>query len=334
MTTEGTPRTVVSALVTAGLVGAERSADAERVVTAALAPAAAPRPPLRRRVSEIAGYVGGAFVVGAAVLFLGNEWETLGRAGQVGVLAVIAALLAAATVLLVAAAGGRSAVREPAQQVRRRLASVLCTGAAVAAGLAAGVLAEEPGTFDDGSRRVLVGAAVALVVALAGYRTAPSVVGQLGVAAAAFLMIPSGLDTAGEVTVLGMGGLVLLLGLLWLVLAERGVWREDESARVIGTALAVVGAQIPVFDHPAWVGYLATAVVAAAAFAGYVVRPAWPYLAGGVAAATLAVPEALSDWTGGSLGSAGVLLATGVTLLVAALLGLRLRHEVSDGGHA
>jgi hypothetical protein len=48
-------------------------------------------------------------------------------------------------------------------------------------------------------------------------------------------------------------------------------------------------------------------------------------------AVTIAVPEALSDWFEGALGAAGVLLATGVTLLLAALAGLRLRQEVTEG---
>ena len=93
----------------------------------------------------------------------------------------------------------------------------------------------------------------------------------------------------------------------------------------------MLGAQFPVFDDPAWPGYVATAVVGAAAFWMYVVTRAWPYLATGVIAVTLAVPEALSDWFEGALGAAGVLLATGVTLLVAALAGLRLRQEVAEG---
>ena len=45
---------------------------------------------------------------------------------------------------------------------------------------------------------------------------------------------------------------------------------------------------------------------------------------------TVAVPEAVNDFSGGSFGAAGLLLATGVTLLAAALLGLRLRREVKD----
>ncbi|HEX6485476.1 MAG TPA: hypothetical protein VF012_02095, partial [Nocardioidaceae bacterium] len=55
-----------------------------------------------------------------------------------------------------------------------------------------------------------------------------------------------------------------------------------------------------------------------------------PYLAVGVVGVTLAVPEALLDWTEGSLGTAGVLLVAGVTLLGASLLGLRLRKEVEE----
>ena len=79
-----------------------------------------------------------------------------------------------------------------------------------------------------------------------------------------------------------------------------------------------------------WVGYVALVGVAVGAFAVYVARPAWPYLATGVVAVTAVVPQVLLDWTDDELGPAGVLLATGVTLLVAALFGLRLRKEVVE----
>jgi len=49
-----------------------------------------------------------------------------------------------------------------------------------------------------------------------------------------------------------------------------------------------------------------------------------------VVAVTLAVPQALLDWAGDSLGPAGLLLAAGLTLLVTSLLGLRLRQEVTE----
>jgi hypothetical protein len=332
MSSQPTPETVVDALVRAGLLDAARSSDAEHVVSAVIAPVGGPATPLRRRMAEIAGYVGAAFVVGAAGLFFASAWDSFGRGEQGGILAGIAVLLAAVALALVRTGGGTRRLAEPAQQVRRRLASVLLAGAAGAAGFAVGVLVNDPTTYADDSRAVLLGALGALAAAVAGYRLAPSVVGQLGAAVAAFTAVPSGLDLLGGADALPMGGLVLLLGLAWLLLAERGVWREDESARVIGVTLALVGAQLPLFDDHAWLGYVATAAVGVAAFARYVVRPAWPYLAAGVVAVTLAVPEALSDWTDGSLGSAGVLLATGVTLLVASLAGLRLRHEVSEPG--
>jgi len=332
MRSDRTPEAVVAALVRADLLDASRSSDAERVVSTVLTPAGVPAPPLRRRISEIAGYAGAAFVVGAAGLFFASEWGSLSQGEQGGILAGIAALLAAAAVVLVVTGGGARRLIEPAQQVRRRLGSVLLTGAAGAAGFAAAVLVDDPAGYTDDSLVVLLGAVVALAVALVGYRLAPSVVGQLGAAVAAFTAIPSGLDVLGASEGLAIGTLVLLLGVVWLLLAERRVWREDEAGRVIGVTLAVVGAQLPLFDDHAWVAYLATAAVGAAAFGMYVVRPAWPYLAAGVVALTLAVPEALSDWTNGSLGSAGVLLVTGVTLLVAALIGLRLRHEVAEPG--
>jgi hypothetical protein len=176
---------------------------------------------------------------------------------------------------------------------------------------------------------VLAGAAAALVLALLGYAVAPSTVGQAGAAVAAFVAIPAAVDLVGVADdSVAMGLAVLALGLLWLALAEAGAWHEVESGRVLAGVLAVLGAQLPVFGDQSWVGYVATAAVGVGAFGGYVVRPAWPYLATGVVALTLAVPEALTDWTEGSLGPAGVLLATGVTLLVAALLGLRLRQEI------
>ncbi len=325
MSKQRTAEAVTAALVAAGLVESARAAEAAAVVDRALAPAqAAPGTPLRRRMAEIAGYVGAAFVVGAAGLFFANEWGTLGHDGQVAVLGGITLVLLAAA-LAVVAAGGRRALTLPAGQVRRRLASVLATAGAGTAGFTVGLL-----VTGDGSEAVLAGAATALAVTLAGYRVTPSVVGQSGAAVASFVVITSGLDVLGATDQpVPMGLAVLALGLIWLALAETQVWHEVESGRVMSAVLVVVGAQLPVFGDHSWVGYVATAVVGVAAFVGYVVRPAWPYLAAGVVALTLAVPEALTDWTSGSLGPAGILLATGVTLLVASLLGLRLRHEVT-----
>ncbi len=337
MSTDLNAQGVVRALVGAGLVEATRSDEAEAVVRATLdqsAPVGGPgtSTPLRRRMAEIAGYVGGAFVVGAAVLFFSQTWNDLGLAAQVGLLLGSALVLALSGAGFVRAAGGRAMLAMPEEDVRRRLTSVLLTAAAACTAFAVGLLLDDalPG---DEELVMMLAALTAAALVLGGYLVAPTTVGQLGTAFALFMAVPAGLGALGadDVSTLPFGLIVLTLGVLWLVAAERGLWHETLSARLIGLAFAVLGAQLPVFDDRAWIGYLLTAVVAALAFWKYVGTRAWPYLAAGVVAVTLAVPEALDDWFGGSLGAAGLLLATGVTLLVAALLGLRLRQEVTEG---
>jgi hypothetical protein len=152
----------------------------------------------------------------------------------------------------------------------------------------------------------------------------------VAIAGGVLYAVPSMLDAVGDVEAIPAGLLVLAVGVVWLLLAERRVWQEVAPARLIGVVLAVVGAQIPLGSDSAWVAYLATALVAGAGFWVYVARRAWPYLAAGVAAVTLVVPEALLDWTEGSLGTAGVLLVAGATLLVASVLALRLRTELTE----
>jgi hypothetical protein len=334
MTSQASAHAVVSALVRAGIVDPGRQDEADAVARSALESGEPAAAPMRRRMAEVAGYVGGAFVVGAAVLFFSSTWSDLGLGGQVGLLLGTAAVLAVAGVGFLRSAGGRAALRTPEEAVRRRLTSVLFTGAAGAAAFGVGLLLGD--SMSNEELAVTLAALTAAVVALAGYLVAPTTVGQLGTAVAMFTMIPSGLgalDRYDEAGILPFGLLALALGVVWLAAAERRLWHETLSARLIGCALAVFGAQLPVFDDPAWIGYAATAAVGATAFWLYVGTRSWPYLATGVVALTLAVPEALNDWFGGSLGAAGILLATGVTLLVAALLGLRLRQEVTQDGH-
>jgi len=74
--------------------------------------------------------------------------------------------------------------------------------------------------------------------------------------------------------------------------------------------------------------YALTAAVAAAGYAGFVLTRGWPVLVAGVIATTLVVPEALHDWTEGSVSVAGALLMAGLTLLAASAVGLRLSKSV------
>jgi uncharacterized membrane protein len=317
--------TVVSALVSAGLLDPAHRSDALAVVDRALRGQHRMPESMRQRFAELAGYVGGAFVVSAAAVFFATNWEDLSSGAQVGLLFAVAAVLAAAGAALAMTGGGFGVLREGGQPVRRRLTSVLFAGGSVAAAGAAGVEVDAAMRI-SGSEPVMAAAWTMLLLGVAAYTLVPTALGQVVLAAAVVMGVPATLDTVGDVDATGYGLVTLGCGLVWLLLAERGVWREIESARAVGALLAVVGAQIPVGSEHSWVGYLATLLVAAAGFAMYVARRSWPYLAAGVAGLTLAVPEAVVDWTEGSLGPAGVLLVAGVSLLGASLIGLRLRH--------
>ena len=319
---------VVAALVSNGLVDPERAAEAQAVVGSALAGPTASETPLRRRLAEVAGYVGGALVIAAVVVFLSQEWGSLSTTGRVSTLAAIGVVLFGAALLVLRAGGPDTGDAG----VRRRLASALTSGSAFAVGFGAGVL------VDASAERFstvpwLVGSVVALAVAALGYLLAHSALGQLAIGAAAVSAVSAAIGLADQPSELVFAFAFAALGVVWLVLAERGVWWERYVGLAGGSALVLFGAQYPVIDSATpWVGYLMTATVAVLGVWLYVRSRALPYLVAAVAAITLVVPEALLDWTNGSLGSVGVLLATGLTLLVASLLGLRLRQEI--GGAA
>jgi hypothetical protein len=328
---------VVNALVDHDLVPAARRDEAytvvEHVLGRQILTAAAP---LRRRFAELAGYVGAALVVSAAGVFFATQWPDLTDLQRITLLVGASVLLAVAG-LAVAAAGaggiasGLAAMRHGARPTQRRLSGVLFIGAAATAAGAVGLQVDRVVDDVTSSAPAFAGFVTLTVLALVGYVLTPTVAGQAAIAFGAFTTVPAGLDLVAASDPIPLGLTVLGVGVLWLVLAERRVWREPWAARIIGCVLALIGAQMPVgdMDRP-WVAYLALFVVAVAAFAMYVVGTSWPYLATGVVALTLAVPEALLDWTDNALGPAGVLLVAGLTLLGASLLGLRLRKEVTE----
>jgi hypothetical protein len=123
------------------------------------------------------------------------------------------------------------------------------------------------------------------------------------------------------------GAAALLVGVGWAGLVALRWVAERRFGLALGVTFALLGAQIVALggDQGKYPGYALTAAVAAACFAGYARTRDWVLLAGGVAGATLAVPEFLYEVSGGSLGASGVLLAAGVTLLAGSLAGLRIR---------
>jgi hypothetical protein len=281
------------------------------------------------RLVEVVAYLGGALVLAAGFLFVAQSWDDLGDVGQVAFLAIVALVLGIAGAVTT---GGRTA---PRGDLRRRLAGTLLTGAALASGLAVGVaieLSTDPGVAGV-SWPLVAGGVVFAAGSAVAYRFASTALGLIGmigglVAAASEVAV----NAAGvENEALASGSAFVGIGVLWILATERGAFDQCTVARVLGLALALAGGQAASFNaaNP-WIGYLIMLAIAAGGVGRYVVRLDWPYLAAAVIAVTLVVPEAVSDWTDGSLGVVGGVLVAGVTLLAASFAGYRLRKETTD----
>ncbi len=330
------PRTeeVLSALEHHGLLDPAKHKEAAEVVDRVGSDRSAEQATLRRVLAEVAGYVGAAFVAAAIAVFFAPRWLDIPLAGRIGLLTGAAVILAAAGVMVGVTGEGLRSLRTTEGALRRRLASVLFTGAAVGGAAAVVVYLIDRVGDDEATKGSFIGmggALTLLVLAAIGYALAPTLLGQATIAAAAGYAVMFTWDSFGDVTALRVGLSFLAIGIVWVALAESRIWRELLAARLIGSVFLLIGAQA-FLDAHAWLAYTSTVLVGIAGFALYVLRHAWPYLALGVVAVTLAVPEALLDWTEGSLGTAAALLAAGVTLLGASLVGMRLRREVQSEG--
>jgi hypothetical protein len=321
--------TVVTALVERHLVDRADAERAESVVERALAEPSAPtapvpdRTPRRSGLVEIAGYAGGALVLAALGLFLADRWGGFSRQEQLAAFVVIAALLLGAGVAAALASGGLRELRQPAEATRRRLTSTLLSAGALSAGLSAGMAVDIWGpSGQDGEWPAFAFGLTVTVVATAAYRVAPSALAQLVLLCGAVVALTSGLWLAAEPGPTAYAAALLAVAAVWLASAATGLLRERTLAHVLAAGLALFGAQLPVGDHAA-LAYLLTAGVAAAGFAWYLRSRSWPFLAVGVLGVTIVVPEAVVDWTDGSLGVAGAVLVTGLTLLAASLAGFR-----------
>lgn len=310
---------VLTTAVADGVLGEDQAAELRRRLTAAGRPDLEARP--AGRLAELAGYAGGALVLGGAGLFLGTTWGDLGDSTRATVL-----LGAAGALLLAGLAVARSA-RQPLRALsgdrdspRRRLVSTLWALAAAAVSGGVGVL--------TGADVPLEAATAGLLAAGAGYLVVRGAPGQVAAAAAAAVVVGTSVDrVSSDASATAYALAYVGLAVLWAGLVVARVLRERDLGFALAAAAALLGAQLPVIAGGSdGIGYALTAGVAAAGYAGYLAVRSWPVLAAAVVATTLVVPEALHDWTDGSVPVSGALLVAGLTLLAASTAGLRLRQ--------
>lgn len=274
----------------------------------------------RGEVWEIVGYIGGTLVLGGVILLVSTRWHTFSHDTRVG-------LLIAATLILLGAAafvgGGPRGLRALARQrpsARTRTVATLHVLGSIAAALTVGTAASHTEHFFAALAGFLVG--------LLGFLVLPS---EPGLLATGVFSAGAVLTAVGEwfsSTALAYAGWLGLLGVAWVVLALVRALPFRATARVMGTLLALAATQWAVGSDQPWWGYGSAALLAVLCFVSSATGDKL-LLAPGVLALTLAVPEAVWDWTEGSVGGSLVVLICGVTFLVAAALGMRLRRSGS-----
>ncbi len=291
-------------------------------------PAGAPGPAGRRPtwstvVAEVGAYIGAVFVLAAAATFTGSHWGDLSHIWRMVVLGVPAVLmLAAAVVVARTSPGGWSVHERRGTAARRRLVAALVLVGGVLGGGTAAVAVQQ-------HRPDTAGFATALVIYATAYLLGRTHLLHLACAAAAagtatslVVHLPS--QDTGALVGLALTGLALV----WVGLVLAGVLDEQALGLAVAAVLGFVGGEAMAVGRTSgsWQGYAVLVAVAGACLTGYVFTRHAAVLAVGVVALATVVPQAVADYTNGALGAAGVLLVTGLSIVGASVLGLRLRR--------
>jgi len=266
-------------------------------------------------LAEIAGYLGGAFVVIAVTIVTARQWVAfteLQRGILFGALAI--ALFALGTFV-----GTSTAVKSRLSGVLFGLASVSTTGTIA-------VLSSQQ---DTPTLAFLGGTAVALI----GFYRVQSVVGHAVLFGYIFI---SGSLVISELSFDGTyPEAQLFIGLFYLLLG--GVWNyftykeflDRVLGYIFGGATLFIATQVLFFRTEHLLSYLSMIAVAGTTAWLYLRVHAWPLVLTAVLTTTVGVGEFVAETLGGSLGAALGLFAAGAALVTSSLLALRNKREFS-----
>jgi hypothetical protein len=289
-------------------------------------------------LAEVGGYVGAAFVVAAAVALVGPGWDNFSTAARIAVLAVPAVLLlVAAGVVGAAVPGGWSSrffgtKQAPAEDAEdtdrdaalRRLISVLILAGGGLLGGAAAVISPD---FESDHWVPLV----PLLVWAVGYRLCRGVPLHLGTAVALTWTVYSLVDlSSGLDDRIALSGLLMALaGATWAALARYRLIDERALAIAVAGVMAFIGGEDAITSEYEGLGYPILAVIVVAGLTGYVRTRELSALGVGACALAVLVPQMVIDYTEGSLGAAGGLLVSGLSIVAVSVLAARLRRSTS-----
>ena len=264
-------------------------------------------------LAEIAGYLGGAFVVIAVTIVTARQWVAfteLQRGILFGALAI--ALFALGTFV-----GTSTAVKS-------RLAGLLF-------GLAAASTTGTVAIFDPNRSTPTIAFLAGTAVAMIGYYIVQTFVGHVVLFGYIFItgiMALSDLIPDGAGMQIFVGGYLLALGGTWVYFSYR-TYLDGILGYFFGGGTLFIATQVLFLQREHLISYLSMVVVAGATAWLYLRVHAWPLVLTAVLTTTVGVGEFVARTLGGSLGAALGLFAAGAALVTSSLLALRNKREIS-----
>lgn len=262
-------------------------------------------------LAEIAGYLGGAFVVIAATILTANKWDAFSELQR----GIIFGALAVALFALALFVGTSTAVK-------KRLSGVLYSLAAVST---TGTLAVIDPQQEAPTIAFLAGTAVALI----GFYIVQTFVGHavlFGYIFISGIMAVSDLTPDGSAMAIYVGTYFLALGSAWTFFTYKK-YLDTLLGYILGGGTLFIATQILFIDAEHWLSYLAMIGVAGTTAWLYLRVHAWPLVLTAVLTTTVGVGEFVAETLGGSLGAALGLFAAGAALVTTSLLALRNKRE-------
>ena len=262
-------------------------------------------------LAEIAGYLGGAFVVIAVTIVTARQWEAFTQLQR----GILFGALAIAHFALGTFVGTSTAVKS-------RLAGLLF---GLAAASTTGTLVIFNPNRDTPIIAFLAGTAIALI----GYYIVQTFVGHVilyGYIFIAGIMAVSDLTPDGSAMAIYIGTYFLILGGTWTFLTYRK-YLDGILGYLFGGGTLFIATQVLFIDAEHWLSYLSMIAVAGATAWLYLRVHAWPLVLTAVLTTTVGVGEFVAETLGGSVGAALGLFAAGAALVTSSLMALRNKRE-------
>ena len=262
-------------------------------------------------LAEIAGYVGGAFLVIAIAIITATKWEVFSQWQRTVLFGAISVILF-----------GLGLFVGSATPVKSRLSGVLYGFSAASTTATIAIIHPK---YDAPTLAFLGGAAIALI----GFYLVQSFGGHavlFGFIFISGIMAISDLSPQGSETAMFVALYFLLLGTGWLALTYYK-YVDEFLGYIFGGGTLFIATQIFFIDSERLISYLLMIYVAALTTWLYLRVNRWPILLTAVLTTTVGVGEFVASTLGGSLGSALGLFAAGVALVTSSLLALRNKRE-------